>query len=345
MSTSPRFRFSVCVLLGLAMLASRSAGQSFPASFDLSTLDGTNGFVLNGIDDEDNAGSTVTGVGDMNGDGLSDFVVGARLADPGGNDLAGECYVVFGSSSGFPASVDLASLNGATGFVLLGSSPLDFVGSTVSDAGDVNEDGLSDLVIGANNRAHVVYGSSSGYPASLNLNTLDGTNGFTVRGASGNILGLGVSGVGDVNADGVDDLLLGAPGLTAGGDSAGGAYVIFGSSSGFPAALPVSTLGSSDGFVINGLAEDDRLGWEVSDAGDMNADGISDILIAGRDFFGPSDLYVVFGSASSFGTSFDLATLDGTNGFAMTEIARGENAGESLAHAGDVNADGVSSSV
>ena len=352
MYASPRYRPIVRILLALAILASPSFGQSFPASFDLSTLDGTNGFVLDGIDNGDNAGWSVSGIGDLNGDGVSDFIIGARRAAPGGIADAGECYVVFGSGSGFPASVDLASLNGATGFVLNGIDPIDFVGERVSDAGDVNEDGISDLVIGSANanpggrlsagQAYVIFGSTSGFPASLDLDALDGTNGFVVNGAlEGDFVGASVSGAGDVNADGVDDLVIGASGRDPNGQNfAGGAYVVFGSSSGFPAAFELSSLSSSDGFFMDGLGLANLLGSSVSDAGDLNDDGIADFMIG----TGPStrETYVVFGAMSSFGTSLDLTTLNGTNGFIVRAINSSDAVGTSMSSAGDVNGDGVS---
>ena len=94
--------------------------SGFSASFDLSDLDGSNGFVLNGIDSMDRSGLSVSNAGDVNGDGIDDIIIGARYGDPNGNSSAGESYVVFGSSSGFSASFDLSDLDGSNGFVLNG---------------------------------------------------------------------------------------------------------------------------------------------------------------------------------------------------------------------------------
>jgi hypothetical protein len=117
--------------------------------FDLATLDGSNGFRLDGIDANDYAGDSVSTAGDINGDGYADILVGAHYADPGGDSAAGETYVVFGSGSGFAASLDLSALDGNNGFRLDGIDENDHSGGSVSTAGDVNGDGYADIMVGA----------------------------------------------------------------------------------------------------------------------------------------------------------------------------------------------------
>ena len=117
---------------------------------ELASLDGTNGFVMYGLDSADHAGFAVSTAGDVNGDGLDDIIIGAPAGDGAGNALedAGESYVVFGRTGGFGPSLDLASLDGTNGFVLYGIDQFDRSGFAVSTAGDVNGDGIDDIIIG-----------------------------------------------------------------------------------------------------------------------------------------------------------------------------------------------------
>jgi hypothetical protein len=330
-------------------------------SLDLATLDGSNGFRLSGIDEGDGSGVSVSSAGDVNGDGFADVIVGAYLAESaGGSNVEGESYVVFGKASwaGTP-SLDLATLNGTNGFRLSGVAAGDLSGDSVSSAGDVNGDGFDDVIIGApsvfgtEGESYVVFGKANwaGTP-SLDLATLDGTNGFRLIGADPyDGSGRSVSSAGDVNGDGFADLIVGAPSAeSAGGaDGEGESYVVFGKASwaGTP-SLDLATLDGTNGFRLSGIDEDDQSGFSVSSAGDVNGDGLDDLIVGapyaesagGADKEGES--YVVFGKASWAGTpSLDLGTLDGTDGFRLIGIDAYDFSGRSeVASAGDVNGDG-----
>jgi FG-GAP repeat len=94
----------------------------------------------------DSSGNSVSGAGDVNGDGIDDLLIGAGGADPNGRFRSGASYVVFGTDQGFPATIDLASDADLT---IQGGEPYDLSGISVSGAGDVNGDGIDDLIIGA----------------------------------------------------------------------------------------------------------------------------------------------------------------------------------------------------
>jgi Ca2+-binding RTX toxin-like protein len=329
----------------------------FEPTFNLSALNGSNGFAINGIAASDGSGSSVSSAGDVNGDGIDDLIIGAVAADPNGIPGAGQSYVVFGSNSGFGASVNLSTLNGSNGFAINGIAANDESGFSVSSAGDVNGDGFDDLIIGARRadpnginfagQSYVVFGSNSGFGADLDLEELNGSNGFAINGiATYDSSGFSVSSAGDVNGDGIDDLIIGAVAADPNGiNFAGSSYVVFGSNSGFGASFNLSELNGSNGFAINGIAANDFSGTSVSSAGDVNGDGFDD-LIVGAFRVSPNGIrlagssYVVFGSNSGFGASFNLSELNGSNGFAINGIATYDSSGRSVSSAGDVNGDG-----
>jgi RTX calcium-binding nonapeptide repeat (4 copies)/FG-GAP repeat len=336
---------------------------------DLATLDGTNGFRLIGVDgrDEvqlgDQSGFSVSSAGDVNGDGFADLIVGAPRAEVVDEDYnAGESYVVFGKASwaGAPA-LDLATLDGTNGFRLAGGGVFAGSGRSVSSAGDVNGDGFDDLIVGSPELGFDPYGSGTSYVVfgkaswagtpSLNLR-LDGTNGFSLIGYDALGSGWSVSSAGDVNGDGFDDLIVGAPDsffVPYAENGYSESYVVFGKATwaGTP-SLNVATLDGTNGFQLTGIDLYDASGWSVSSGGDVNGDGFDDLIVGapaaesagGANAEGES--YVVFGKASWAGTpSFDLATLDGINGFRLIGIDAGDGSGVSVSSAGDVNGDGL----
>lgn len=279
-------------------------GSGSPAAtLNVSTLDGTNGFALNGISADDRSGVSVSSAGDVNMDGRDDIIIGAD----GPSSSSGQSYVIFGSNAPFGTSLELSALNGTNGFTINGIDASDQAGRPVSNAGDINDDGFDDLIIGArfadpngNNsgESYVVFGSATP-AASLNLSTLDGTNGFTLNGIGvGDQSGRSISNAGDINNDGIDDLVIGAFGSNPNGNNSGETYVVFGSDDPFAPSIELGSINGINGFTINGINAGDSSGFSVSGAGDVNNDGFDDLIIGSHDpnNGGAGQSYVVFGN-------------------------------------------------
>jgi len=323
----------------------------FGATFALSSLDGSNGFRLNGVTGGEAAGLSVSSAGDVNGDGFDDLIIGAPLSDVISHD-SGFSYVVFGKASGFSAAFELSSLDGSNGF-RLDPPTSNLTGWSVSGAGDINGDGFDDVIIGApyaapngskSGSSYIVFGKASGFSATLDLSSLDGSTGFRVDGVSAdNQAGISVN-AGDVNGDGFDDLLIGAYYADPDGAGSGSSYVIFGKASGFDATLDLSSLDGANGFRMDGAAAGDASGYSISGAGDVNGDGFDDVIIGAPDADPNGDSsgasYVVFGKASGFGATLALSSLDGSNGFRLEGVSAGDYSGKSVSDAGDFNGDG-----
>jgi hypothetical protein len=330
----------------------RSTG--FAAAINLSTLDGSNGFRLDGVAAADYSGFAISAAGDLNGDGIDDLIIGAWGADPNG-DRSGSSYVVFGRSTGFAAAISFSTLNGGNSLRLDGVEAGDLGGRAVSTAGDVNGDGIDDLIIGAegadpngnvSGSSYVVFGRSTGFDPAISLSTLDGSNGFRLDGvATYDRSGFAVSVAGDVNGDGIDDLIIGAPGTSPNGIYSGSSFVVFGRSTGFAAAISLSALDGRNGFRLDGVAASDFSGGTVSAAGDVNGDGLDDLIISasGADPNGSysGSSYVVFGRSTGFAAAINLSSLNGSTGFRLDGVAARDYSGATVAAAGDVNGDGI----
>lgn len=218
----------------------------------------------------DFAGSALAGPGDTNGDGYDDLLIGAYTDDSGGN-ASGSAYLIFG-----PASADLDLAYADAQFV--GEDAQDFAGRAVAGAGDVNNDGYDDLLIGASGSddngtaagaAYVVLGSQSGLTGSLDLSTAQAVLlGESTLAYAGRAVGQW----GDIDNDGYDDFLVGAHGDDGVGTAAGAGYIAYGPVTG-------SILLDEPEYKLSGEAAGDEAGFAISSAGDIDNDGLPDVLV------------------------------------------------------------------
>ncbi len=325
-------------------------------------LDGSNGFIFETDQGKVSFGFEISDAGDVNNDGINDFLVGAT-EDSLLVDAAGACYVIYGRNGNFPAVIKTSDLDGTNGFVVAGARRRDNTGWAVSDAGDFNHDGIDDFLVGAptadrpfssTGTTYVIYGRNGNFPAVVSLDTLASSGSgceffLGKRRLGGGVRsGWAVSEAGDFNGDGVDDIIIGVPRDSVGSEEqVGTAYVVFGRNGGYSGQIDLSSLTTAQAQVFTGIGEGGQTGYEVSDVGDINADGRPDIIIGApnRDPNGLNDagsVYFIFGITPSTPLSnpFDLSTLDGGNGFAIEGNEAEGRLGYEVNEAGDVNGDG-----
>lgn len=233
-------------------------------------------------------------LGDVNGDDFDDLIIG----DP----YKARCYVLYGSVTGF--------LNLTRGFTIFGEQEGDMTGWSVNDAGDVNNDTIADIIVGAPNArgvgaVYVLFGRTSDV-FDIYLSNLTISEGFAVYGAvKSDYLGIAVSAVNDVNGDRCDDVIVGA--VLTSAYLSGAAHVIYGCKI---TAVTITTaeISSDQGFKIAGPSYS-YLGYTVSAAGDVNKDGKSDVLIGNNPQRAsvPPAVFIVFGASRL--DAIDTSTL------------------------------------
>jgi hypothetical protein len=285
---------------------------------------------------DDWAGLSVSGAGDVNGDGYDDFLIGAP-GEPGIMDRTGEVYLIFGKSTNWANNILLSQSDAS--FI---GEDYDRFGHSISGCGDVNGDGFDDFIIGAPlndysysdaGQAYVVFGKNSGWDLNTDISKADASFvGEEVQ----NIIGLAVSGAGDVNGDEYDDIILGSRWNDEGGESAGQTYVIFGRETGWNLR---TNLASADASYIGEEAQDNT-GFRVSDAGDVNFDGYGDFLIGAHfdsdNGYDAGQVYLILGKGSGWNKDVSLSSADASF---IGEYAK-DRAGISIDGIGDFNADG-----
>ena len=293
------------------------ARASYPVTID--PLLTSPSWTAQGAQTSEGFGLSVATAGDINGDGYSDVVVGAPSFDGGLAD-DGEAFLYLGSRAGLsttPAS-----------FSPEGDQSGDQFGSAVAPAGDVNGDGYADLIVGApsytngetgEGRAYLFYGGPVGFPPELPPEVLESNQALASFGSS-------VAPAGDVNGDGFDDILIGAPKYDNGQVNEGRAYLFLGGSAG---------LATTPQWTAEGDQDSCSFAAAVATAGDVNGDGFDDVVIGAPLYdngqTNEGRAYVYLGSSTGLATS-PLRTLESNQA--------GAQLGASVSTAGDVNGDG-----
>ncbi len=309
---------------------------------DLSTAD----YTFTGDSGGDQSGRSVAGGEDVDGNGQDDILIGAS-GDSYSGSCSGKTFLFLGESLGSTTSLTLSDAD----YVFGGENSSDASGLSVSLIGDVDGNGKADILIGAPEnddggsnagKTYLILGESLGSTTTIALADAD----YAFIGENSNDKsGTSVSSAGDVDGDGLDDILIGAFQNDDGGSNAGKSYLFLGSTlAGYSTPVDISLSDADCSFT--GEAVDDYSSLPVASAGDVDGDGLSDIIIGTKENddggSGAGKVYLIPGSSiGSGGITYDLATFTGDWEFI------GESAGSELGYktgaagAGDVDGDGL----
>ncbi len=302
------------------------------------------GFTIGGEAGSGQFGFSVNTAGDIDGDGYDDLIVGALSRNA--------AYVIYGGEKTSLSNLDLSieALDPATtGFIIRGKGG-DYLGVSVSTAGDINNDGYADIIMGGYGQntergaVYVIYGAKRSLLSNIDLNykTLDpATTGFMIKGKGTKAkLGLSVSRAGDVNKDGYDDIVFSAPG-GGGNNGETAAYVIYGGEKSSFSNIDLSSTvldPATTGFSVIMPSGIVYFACSVSTAGDVDKDGYDDIIIGSNNI-----VYVIYGgeksSLSNIVVTSSPTITPATAGFWIFDNTA-NTLGSSVSTAGDIDKDG-----
>lgn len=335
---------SCLVFVLVTMMPAAGHGQQLGKYIDLSVSN----VAFNGYSDNSQVGKTVAGIGDFNGDGYDDVVIGGPYMEVNGIRGAGSAFLLYGGPQGLneqklvePESADVW---------FQGNAERKSVGYTVTGAGDLNGDGLDDVLLGnwplgigttsRRQEVYLVYGRSGSESPSgaFDIDSADAVFQFAGNDLDGGVdpldqTGFGMNRVGDLDGDGHDDLMIGANwARTDGGRNAGATYLFYGDPENpFSGDIDVSTADA----VLIGTNLNDNAGWAIAPELDFDGDGRNDLLITAT---GNGTSYLFYGDAAAPRLSGEISLADAD--LKITGGGFGDFTGESVT-AGDFNGDGA----
>jgi hypothetical protein len=333
------------ILIGA--LGSTGSGQAYlifgkPSGWEIDTNLSEADASFIGEKSSDGLGRTVSGGGDVNGDGYNDFLITALGSDEGG-DGAGQIYLILGKASGWTRDTSISNADAS----FIGENAADAAGYSSAIVGDVNNDTFDDILIGAPyndegeqgaGQVYLIFGKATGWSMDTDLSNADAS--FIGEHPSPTVwkdaAGYSVAGAGDVNNDGFDDILISSWDNHEGGGRAGQVYLILGKNSGW--SMDADLKNSDASFI--GENSEDHAGQSVDCAGDVNGDGYDDFVIGafmnkeGGNYAG--QVYIIFGKSVGWSMDTDLSSVDAS--YLGEKIM--DNAGNDVAGVGDVNNDG-----
>ncbi|MGB4192057.1 MAG: FG-GAP-like repeat-containing protein, partial [Rickettsiales bacterium] len=298
-------------------------GSATLKNIDVTGLIPSQGFSVSPAISYSSNSNSVSNIGDINQDGYDDLIIA-----PPSNDIIAS--VLFGTRDGF--------INMKEGFTIFGGNNNDGIPqSSVSSAGDFNNDGYPDIILGLpyekyNGIAYVILGKKSGF-TNIYLNKLDYTQGFSISASGARYFGSSVSSAGDVNGDGFDDLIISSSSST---NPDNYAHVVFGNKNIINLYL-VGNLNINLGFRIT-IKEPYTIINGVSKIGDVNKDGYDDVLLSTAIFKGEliDVSYLIYGGRFLGGREIFVSST----GVAATQGIVIKGAGIVASYIGDINNDG-----